>query len=284
MRTLFTLLISMILFQSCQDGKSTRPALNHMAAYTLPDVAYGTDSLQRMDVYLPAGRSTATTKAMILVHGGGWTGGNKRDFAAYIEAFRKRLPDYAFFNLNYRLVGGPTLLPQQEDDIRNAVAQITGKSAEYGINPDKLVILGASAGAHLALLQAYKQPSPKFAAVVDFFGPTDLQRMHDQPWHPLVPIALQMITGSKPSTQPDVYRNASPVSFVRPGVPPTLIFHGAKDNVVDISQSRVLADTLKGAGVSHELVVYPNERHGWQGNNLKKSFDKLEEFLEKHNQ
>ncbi|RYY99869.1 MAG: alpha/beta hydrolase [Chitinophagaceae bacterium] len=282
MRTLFTLLISMILFQSCQDGKTTRPALNTMAAYTLPDVSYGPDSLQRMDVYLPAGRSAATTKAMILVHGGGWTGGNKRDFAAYIDAFRKRMPDYAFFNLNYRLVGGAVLLPQQEEDIRAAVNGIVSKAGEYGINPQKLVLLGASAGAHLALLQAYKQPAPKFAAVVDFFGPTDLQAMHDSPWHPLVPIALQMITGTKPSLQPAAYRNASPVSFVTAAVPPTLIFHGGKDNVVDVSQSRALADTLKGAGVPHELVIYPGERHGWQGANLKKSFDKLEDFLEKH--
>jgi len=280
--TSFTLCFLMIVLYSCQDGKSTRPDLNNMAAYTLNDIAYGVDSQQRMDVYLPAGRSRNATPAMILIHGGGWTGGNKADFAGYIEAFRKRMPHYAFVNINYRLVNGDILLPAQEEDVRLSIDFLRKQAEIYDINTNQLVLLGASAGAHLALLHAYKHPDPGIRAVVDFFGPTDLVRMHEQPWHPLVPLALQMIIGARYQSAPAAYRNASPVTFVTAKSPATLIFHGGRDNVVEPSQSRLLADSLTAAGVPHRLLIYPAERHGWYGKNLNKSFDTLQAFLEQH--
>ncbi|RYZ23573.1 MAG: alpha/beta hydrolase [Chitinophagaceae bacterium] len=280
MRTLFTLLISMILLQSCQDGQSARPALNTEAAYTLRDVAYGNDTAQRMDVYLPARRSSATTPVMVLVHGGGWTGGNKNDFNSYIESFRRRMPEYAFVNINYRLVNGPVLLDAQRADVRAAIDAVRGKTGEWNVNGRKLVLLGASAGAHLALLEAYSRPG--VTAVVDFFGPTDLVAMHEQPWHPLVPLAVQMIMGAPLAQQRAAYEAASPVRLVTAQAPPTLILHGSKDPVVALSQSKALEGRLAEAGVAHELVVYPGAGHGWHGSTLTKSFDVLEKFLEQH--
>jgi acetyl esterase/lipase len=280
MKTLFTLLISMIILQSCQDGQSTRPALNTEAAYTLRDVAYGTDTAQRMDVYLPARRSATETPVMVLVHGGGWAGGNKTDFNAYIEAFRKRMPHYAFVNINYRLVNGPVLLNAQQADVRAAIDAVKAKNPEWDINTGKLVLLGASAGAHLALLEAYSRPG--VAAVVDFFGPTDLVAMHEKPWHPLVPLAVQMILGAPLSQKRAAYAAASPVTHVSPASPATLILHGSKDPVVALSQSKALAARLDSAGVVNELIVYPGAGHGWHGSTLSKSFDALQAFLEKH--
>ncbi|MCW3074706.1 MAG: hypothetical protein JWP69_1775 [Flaviaesturariibacter sp.] len=278
---LLVILLSMFLATSCQPEVQPTPALPTTIAQTLPDVAYGKDTAQRMDIYLPAGRSTATTKTLILIHGGGWNGGDKRDFASYITAFQKRMPDYAIFNINYRLVNGGNVFPAQEQDVKAAVDAIITKSGYYGINKEKIALLGASAGAHLALLQAYKYNTPKVAAVIDFFGPTDLTAMYQKPWHPLVPIALQMITGTTPAANASIYKESSPVSFITPQVPPTLIFHGAKDNVVDISQSRLLHQHLEKAGVINELIIYPSERHGWYGNTLNSSFDKMESFLKK---
>ncbi|RYY88719.1 MAG: alpha/beta hydrolase [Chitinophagaceae bacterium] len=283
MRTLFTLFIAMIVLTSCQQGQGTEPALNPGMSYTFSNIAYGDDSAQRMDVYLPANRSQHETPAMILVHGGGWTGGNKSEFNAYIEDFRKRMPHYAFFNVNYRLVNGSTvLLPQQQEDMASVLRFVREQSTRYGINPQKVVLLGASAGGHLALLQAYQQADPGIVAVVDFFGPTDLVAMAEKPWHPLVPLALQTVLGKTYAEAPAAYRAASPAWQVRAGVPPTLILQGGADPVVHPAQSRALAARLEGAGIPHELVLYPAARHGWQGTTLHRSFDTVQRFLELH--
>lgn len=247
---------------------------------TLLNVPYGNDALQKMDVYLPANRSSTTIKSLILIHGGGWTSGSKADFAVYIDSFKIRLPEYAIFNLNYRLVSGSNLFPAQEHDIKAAVDFIVKNAAKYGINENSISMLGFSAGAHLALLQAYKYATPKIKTVIDYFGPTDLIQMYQKPWHPLVPMALQMITGTSPERDKTIFEDSSPAKFVSKNTPPTLILHGAKDVVVNVSQSKLLADKLKANGVKHELHIYPNEGHGrWFGQSLVSSFDRIEAFL-----
>jgi len=130
-------------------------------------------------------------------------------------------------------------------------------------------------------LQAYKYHDPEIKAVIDFFGPTDLVAMYHKPWHPLVPYALQMITGTTPAVNPDLYKQSSPVNFVTSSTTPTLIFHGGTDNIVDVSQSKGLKSKLEKAGVLHELIIYPKERHGWRGSNLTHSFNHIEAFLKK---
>jgi acetyl esterase/lipase len=232
-----------------------------------------------MDIYLPAGRTAALTKSIILIHGGGWNGGGKYEFAAYIDSIRRRMPQYAIYNLNYRLVNGGNLFPAQEHDIKTALDFICKNADEQKVNKDKFVLLGASAGGHLALLQAYKYPSPKIKAVIDFFGPTDLVAMYQHPWHPLIPYALQMVTGTTPLANPELYKQSSPINFVNSHSAPTLIFHGEHDNVVNISQSKELKNKLEQAGVRHDLIIYPGERHGWRGKALTNSFDHIETFL-----
>ena len=252
---------------------------NPLPATTYRDIAYGKDSAQRMDIYLPAGRSLATTRSLVLIHGGGWNSGSKADFKSYIDSFQRRMPDYAIFNLNYRLFNGGHTFPAQEEDIKAALDFITSRAADYAINAKRIVLLGASAGGHLALLQAYKYNSPQIAGVIDFFGPTDLTTMYQHPWHPMVPFALQMVTGTTPSDNPVLYRQSSPVNFVSAQSPPTLIFHGGNDPVVNISQSEALKKKLQAAGVKNNLVVYPTQRHGWHGSTLSNSFDHIETFL-----
>jgi acetyl esterase/lipase len=252
-----------------------------LPAQTFLNVAYGKDSLQKMDVYLPDGRSENETWSLVLIHGGSWNGGNKSDFNPYVDSLKKRLPEFAIFNLNYSLYNGGNQFPTQENDIRQAIDFNVGQSAEYKIDKNRLVILGASAGGHLALLQTYKYSEPKIAGVIDFFGPTDLTAMYKKPWHPYLPAALQMVTGTNPDANAELYRQWSPVNFITKNSAPTLILHGAKDPMVDISQSRSLQAKLEEAGVMHELVVYPNQRHGWHGSTLSDSFDKIVAFLEK---
>lgn len=270
----------MSIFTSCQQNESIAAEEKSLPAKTIRDVSYGKDSANRIDIYLPEGRSINSTKSIVLIHGGGCNSGSKNDFATYIDSFKKRMPDYAIFNINYRLVNGSNFFPTQEEDIRAAINFIDKNSCEYRINKNKLVLLGVSAGAHLALLQGYKYKDPKIAAIIDFFGPTDLVTMYKNPWHPLVPYALQMITGTTPFANAELYRQSSPINFISSNSAPTLILHGGKDQVVDVSQSKALKNKLDNAGVKNELIIYPEQRHGWYGAGLSRSFDKIEEFLD----
>jgi acetyl esterase/lipase len=251
-----------------------------LAEQTQLNVAYGTDGLQKMDIYLPAGRTTSVTKVIILIHGGGWSQGDKADFTTYVDTLKHRLPGYAIFNINYRLATGTTnFFPAQENDVKAAIEFIYGKRADYSIS-DKYVLLGTSAGAHLALLQAYKYITPvKVKAVVDFFGPTDLADMYNNPVNPLIPALLQGVLGGTPTTNTALYQQSSPITFVNAQSPPTIILQGGVDNVVAPSQSVLLNNSLTTAGVVHQYVFYPTENHGWIGPNLTDSFEKITAFL-----
>jgi acetyl esterase/lipase len=279
MKMILTLLISMSIFTSCQRNEHVFVKEDLSQPKTIHNVSYGKDTAQRMDVYLPANRSVNSTKSIILIHGGGWNSGSKNDFAAYIDSFQKRMPDYAIFNLDYRLVNGSNLFPTQEHDVKTAIDLIVENSNQYHINKTKLVLLGTSAGGHLALLQGYKYNNPKVAAIIDFFGPTDLVRMFQKPWHPYVPFVLQMITGTTPKQNLSLYQQSSPINYVSTHSAPTLIFHGGSDNIVNVSQSKSLKEKLDKAGVKNDLVIYPGKQHGWHGPALSNSFDRIESFL-----
>lgn len=286
MNPIFSLVLFMSIFTSCQTnggGANAAPAPEFNNPIKQLNVSYGPDSLQRMDIHLPAGRSAKSTRSIVLIHGGGWNAGSKSDLAAYIDSFQRRMPDLAIFNLDYRLVSGNHIFPTQEMDVKQAIEFIAERADDYGISKDKVALLGVSAGAHLSLLHAYKYPEPiQVKAVIDFFGPTDLTEMYHKPWHNMIPYLLQALTGTTPQQKPDVYEQASPAHFVSRQSPPTLILQGGADPVVDASQSKLLEAKLKKAGVPHELVLYPRERHGWYGANQTHSFNKIEAFLQQH--
>src|SRR6187399_2781088 len=192
MRNSLLLLFIIIFISSCKKDDDKEQDMS----VTMLNVSYGTDAQQKMDVYLPANRSATTTKVIIMIHGGGWNTGDKADFNEYVDSLKKREPSYAIFNINYRLANTPDLFPVQEQDVKTAVEFINSKRQEYKIS-DKFVLVGASAGAHLALLQGYKYPSPvKPKAIIDFFGPTDLVALYNNPPNPLVQPLLFAVTGS----------------------------------------------------------------------------------------
>lgn len=252
----------------------------HLPAETLTNVAYGEDELQTMDIYLPEGRDTSATKLMVLLHGGGWTRGDKNEFTPYIASLQQRLPGYAFANINYRLFdNGVHRFPDQENDIKMAVDFLMSKRSEYGFSK-KIVLLGASAGAHLALLQGYKNMGDITPlAIISFFGPTDLEELYHHPGYPAVPFLLAGITGGTPDKNADLYKSSSPINFVTRHSPPTLLLHGGADNLVPVEQSKLLQKKLKQSGVKQDLVVYPDAGHGWRGRNLEDSFNKVKDFL-----
>jgi acetyl esterase/lipase len=272
--------MSLLILVSCQ--KNTESKLPDPPAKSILNVSYGTDQKQKMDVYLPAGRNISDTKVIILIHGGGWTDGDKDDFAEYISLIQQRLPDYAIVNINYRLVTGVSnLFPSQENDVKSAIEFIISKSQEYNIS-QKVVLLGASAGGHLALLYAYKYVSPLVKGVISFFGPTDLVDMYTNPANPLVPLLLKTVTGSTLIGNPEIYTQSSAINFVSVKSPPTLLLHGGADNLVSSSQSTSLQKKLEQAGVVNQLIIYPTEGHGWFGANLNDSFNHIETFLKQN--
>jgi acetyl esterase/lipase len=272
--------ILVLTFLSCKKEDDLSPG--PVPAESRQNVSYGTDPRQTMDYYLPPGRSTASTRVIILVHGGAWSQGDKSDFTSYMDTLKRRLPSYAIFNINYRLVSGANhLFPTQENDVKAAVEFIYNKRGEFLIS-DKFVMLGASAGAHLSLLHSYKYTTPvKIRAVVDFFGPADLVDMYNFPASILAPPSLLVsVVGGTPTTHAALYHDSSPVNFVNVQSPPTIILQGGLDPLVAPSQSAELRDLLQASGVVHQYVFYPTEFHGWAGASLVDSFDRIQAFLE----
>lgn len=280
MKLLFSLLLAGAALLGCKKADKDNDTGNASES-TMMNVSYGNDPLQKMDIYLPAGRTTSATKVMVLVHGGGWTAGDKSEFDPYIATLKQRLPDYALFNINYRLANNnANRFPAQENDVKAAVEFIAGKFGDYKVS-NKIVLLGFSAGAHLALLQAYKYTSPvKARAVISFFGPTDLPDMHAHPASQYAPLLLEALIGATPQQNLSAYQQSSPTFFVNSSTPPTLLLHGGKDDLVAYSQSEMLRDKLNAAGVVNQYIFYPNEGHGWYGASLNDSFDKVEAFLD----
>ena len=248
-------------------------------AETRLNVSYGTSSEQTMDIYLPANRNVVSTKVMVMIHGGGWNAGDKTDMTPFTDTVKKRLPDYAIFNINYRLAVGANLFPAQEDDVKSAVQFILYNSAALGVS-QKLVLLGVSAGAHLALLQGYKYESQiKPKAIVSFFAPTDLIDMYRNPLNPLIPQGLLSVMGKTPTQDSLLYAKGSPINFVTGTSSPTILLQGGLDPLVRVTQATRLKAKLDAAGVINQYIYYPTEGHGWVGANLYDSFNKIEAFL-----
>lgn len=275
--------IFVLLFTSCSKSDDSGNGTTTIAEKTMLNVAYGTDPLQKMDIYLPANRSTASTKVLIYIHGGAWVTGDKGDLtAADIDTLKKRVPDYAIFNLNYRLAALPAsnTFPTQEQDIKAAIGFIFGNRSSYLVS-DKFVLMGGSAGGHLALLHAYKYPTPvKIKAVIDFFGPTDMVDMYNNPGSfPAASIALLM--NGTPATNPTLYHDSSPINYVSATVCPTIILQGDNDVLVNATrQSRVLETKLITAGVVNQYVAYPLLGHGpWDAATNTDAFNKIQLFL-----
>ncbi len=291
-KILFLASVISLFFTSCSKDDTGGGTPITITEKTTLNVAYGTDPLQKMDIYLPANRSVATTKVIILIHGGAWISGDKADFnAAIIDTLKSRIPDYAIFNINYRLAALPSnnVFPTQELDVKAAVEFIFGNRASYLVS-DKFVLMGASAGGHLALLQAYKYQGPvKIKAVVDFCGPTDMVAMYnDYAVNPPSQLALVALMSGTPVTNPTLYAQSSPITTAYANAVnacPTIIFQGTADAIVNATtQSVALKDKLTAASVINEYHPYAGLGHvdTWGATTLTDAYNKIQVFLTTH--
>ncbi len=298
MKTSQLLIIAFVtLFFSCQKNTvdpvtPVTPPASGLTASTQLNISYGADPLQKLDAYLPANRNTTTTKVLIVIHGGAWFAGDKVDMDTFVNVLKNRLPDYAIFNINYKLVTATAgnVFPTQENDTKAAVNFIYNNRVIYNIS-DKFALLGASAGAHLALLQAYKNTVPKIKAVVDLYGPTDIVDMYNNPASSFsAPASINfVVTGSfigsptSPASNNLIYTSSSPINYVTATVSPTIIFHGDLDTIVRPAQSIALKNKLTQAGVAYQYKNYPSEGHAYlTAAALNDTFDKTVAFLNQY--
>ena len=255
---------------SAVDIAATLPPVVAAQAGTVArDVTYCTSAEGidlKMDVYFPS-TLAAPTPAVVFIHGGGWSAGDKRGGA---EFFTRLLDfDYVVISLNYRLA--PAFpYPAQIQDVKCAIRYLRANAAAYGVDPARIGAMGTSAGAHLAAILGvteavaewdtgpYLEQSSKVAAVVDFFGPADLT----QPMPGLTSAIREEVFGAT-SPSDSVLAEASPVTYITPDDAPFLIIHGSLDDFVPVSQSEILLDRLLAAGVPAELVLVENGRHAF---------------------
>jgi acetyl esterase/lipase len=238
------------------------------------DVIYkqvGADQLT-MDIYQPE-QSDRIYPAVILVHGGGWSAGDKKDFADMGTGLAR--VGYAAFSVNYRLANSTgNKYPAQLDDVQTAVRWIRAHSRKYDIDPNKLGALGASAGGHLVALlgtmdtrdnsdKALSKYSSRVTCVVDLFGPTDFTPKNLGKYNPAVKNILLNFFGKTAEEAPKLYREASPVTHIDAKTVPFLIFQGTSDPLVPASQSEVLYKDLKAKHIEAELVLFKGEGHGF---------------------
>ncbi|QHI34902.1 Carboxylesterase NlhH [Kordia antarctica] len=253
------------------------PTSSTITAATLLNVSYGSDSDQVYDIYLPQNR-TLSTKVMILVHGGGWTTGDKTDMNDYVEQIQQELPTYAIVNINYRLANQTTSpFPMQLDDITTIVNDLKTKNETYIISED-YGFVGISAGGHLSLLWSYAYDTQADVNMVaSIVGPTNLA---DEAYLNNADTTIQAYI--------DLFgidlvipflENFSPYHKVTAAAPPTTLFYGGQDPLIPNSQGMDLSDRLTQLGVSHEFTFYPQEGHGWTGQNLFDTWTKLKAFV-----
>ncbi|WP_299886270.1 alpha/beta hydrolase [uncultured Lacinutrix sp.] len=245
-------------------------------SYQLLNVSYGNDSDQVYDIYLPPNRDL-NTKVIVLVHGGGWTSGDKADMDDIKDRLLIDLPEYAIVNINYRLASqGVSPFPMQLNDITTVISELKTKQTDYTISQD-YGFLGISAGAHLSMLWSYSYDTNNDVNMVgSIVGPTNFT---DPAYSSIVNPAF-LFFGVAPSVE--FAEQYSPFHQVQTTSPPTILFYGGMDNLIPTSQGVDMDAKLTTLNVPHQFTLYPNEGHGWEGTNLLDTWTKLKAFVEIH--
>lgn len=244
-------------------------------AYEALNVSYGSDENQVFDIYLPENR-TNTTKILILIHGGSWVSGDKSDMNT-IKTFVSALhPDVGIINMNYTLAGvNNPPIPLQTDDISAVVDYISTNKSSLIVSDD-IGFIGVSAGAHLSLLWSYAyDDNDQVDMVCSIVGPANFT---DPAYYDnLIYQPIYQLFGN-PSIE--FLESASPYHRATTTSPPTLLFYGGMDPLVPTSQGVDMDAQLTSLGVTHEFHFYPEEGHGWEGDNLTDTASKISTYIE----
>lgn len=237
-------------------------------APAISGIPYSTTAKENvLDVYLPS--TGENHPVILLIHGGGWTGGSRTSKREMAVAEGLSAEGFAVAALDYRLA--PKFQwPAQLSDINDALKFLVGHASEYKLDMNRLALFGGSAGGHLALMTAYTQEEnsglPKIRAVIAFYPITNLQTRRETDKFGVSSDAINegtapKLLGCSRDANPELWKQASPASHVNPSVPPTFLAHGQKDQTVNWEQSTELAELLEKSKVPHELVLIKEAGH-----------------------
>lgn len=216
----------------------------------------------RLVKYWPV-EPSANRGAIAALYGGAWRSGNADEnahFNRYLAA-----QGYTVIALDYRHAPEHPS-PAQLQDVQLGLQFIRQRAAEWGFEGDRLALIGWSAGAHLAMLTAFQPDAPPVRAIVNYYGPVDLAEGYRNPPRP-DPIntraVLEDFLSGTPDTRPADYRTASPITYVRPGLPPVLLIYGDRDHIVKPEFGQQLYDQLRAAGNTAALIRLPWAEHAF---------------------
>jgi acetyl esterase/lipase len=304
-RTLSVLSIVIMLFAVPCFGQGQAPASEPWTDYVagdyniIPDITYAiaNNSELKLDLYVPRAR-TVPVPILVFYHGGGWVEGKKEQnvlqFLPYLSL------GWAVANVEYRL-GRVSPAPAAVEDCRCALRWVWQHAREFNLDTSKIVLTGGSAGGHLSLITGMlpwknpfdrqcptensnrwkdgTEPQMRVAAIVNWFGITDVAELLDGP--DAKHYAIEWF-GSV-SNREDLARQLSPMTYIRSGLPPIITIHGDRDNIVPYPQAVRLHTALEKAGVPNQLLTIAGAGHGgFTRQQLVTSFAAIREFLRKN--
>lgn len=227
------------------------------------DIAYTAGDGSPLSMRLYRAVTPGSRPTVVVIYGGAWRGGDPSQGGRSSRALAAR--GFTVAAVDYR--HAPRFpFPAQLEDVRRSLALLRDSSAAWMIDTTRIALLGRSAGGHLAELAAFTPGGAPVRAVVAIYAPFDLvQGYVDRPSpDPLdVRAVLRDFLSGTPTEQPVRYRDASPSSHVRPGLPPVLLLYGARDHAVKASFNRGAARALRAAGVRVVQVELPWAEHGF---------------------
>ncbi len=239
----------------------------------VPDLPYRTVAGRTLllDRYDPP--TAGPHPGLLIVHGGGWESGNKGEYTPATLYFAAR--GYTVYDIQYRL-SGTDRFPAQLEDVECALGYMRAHAAADGLDPERVAVFGRSAGAHLALLAAYRAardpvqpdcgPPATVKAVIAYYAPTDLAEGYTNPLQPDIiesPRLLTAFLGGSPAQVPNQYTAATPQHWLDRPVPPTLLVQGGADQIVGPSNAPKLAAALTAAGDKVVVLPLPWSGHGF---------------------
>ncbi len=242
----------------------------------IQNINYNKDNSQWQlgDLYVPAG--PGPFPIALCIHGGGWSAMDRYSFAGVAEYMCSQ--GFAAFNIEYRLLGVAPWPACGDDCIAAAKFLLDGGIKDIDLKTDKLFIVGASAGGHLALMTGMRLPAEKVSGIVSISGVTSLELCFRKPGFR---IDYKTFWGYDPS--PDEIKDASPIDLITTSQPPVLCTHCPVDSVVGIEHAESFVNKCIDLGVRAELFKYSRPQDGhciWiPGSNPHKLFPEIENAI-----
>jgi acetyl esterase/lipase len=253
------------------------------------DIVYGQAAGEdlKLDLATPKGLDHPVP-AIVVIHGGGWQGGNRQGMASIAK--QAAAHGYVAATISYRLAP-KHIFPAQVEDCKCAVRWLRSVAEERHIDPDKIGAVGMSAGAHLAMMLGTMDSgdglegtggnadrSSKVQAVVSFVGPVNL--VGDFPL-PSVKILEVLVGGPLPDKQ-DLLKQASPITYVTSGDAPMLLFFGTRDPLVPYDQAFQMTRALTNSGIPSRVELLVGAGHGWAGKDMDRTLEETWQYFDRN--